>query len=135
MGAELVVMTDEHDGDKFRVYRRPLDQLDDIPRTGTLFIIVSCEDAARPRLNGRRRLVEAHGRDRYAVVLRGGMVMLRSWDDGDIEWKRLNDPWAESATTRPDHLPLVRAAITFAGILLPAVEWQRAVAQFNEEMH
>ena len=134
MSAELVVMTSEKVGDKFKVYRKPLDDIDDIPRTGILFIIISCEDKDRPRLNGRRRLCEAKCHDWYTLIIRKNNVMLAGWDDGDFEWKRLTDPWAESATTKPNHLPLAKA-ITFEGIFIQPDEWKKAVDQFMTEMH
>ena len=135
MTAELVVMTSERDGDKFRVYRTPIDDVDSIPRTGVLFVIISCEDLVKPRLNGRRRLCEAHGRDWYTLVVRGENVMLAGWDDGDFVWKKIVDPWVEASTTRPDHLPLVHPAITFKGEFVEKGEWEKALKQFNDEMH
>jgi len=135
MAAELVVMTSEKVGDKFKVYRVPLDEIDDIPRHGVLFIIISCEDTVRPRLNGRRRLCEAHGRDYYTLIVRKNNVMLAGWDDDDFVWKGLVDPWAEKSTTKPDHLPMAHPAITFEGKFLHKDEWQKAIKQFNEEMH
>ena len=134
MSAELVVMTSERVGDKFKIYRAPLDAIKHIPRTGILFIIVSCEDTKKPRLNGRRRLCQKCGRDWYTLIVRKNHVMLSGWDDGDFEWKRLSDPWAEEATTKPDHLPMAHS-ITFEGIFIEPDEWKKAIAQFMAEMH
>jgi len=134
MSAELVVMTSERVRDKFKVYRAPIDAIDHIPRKGVLFMVISCEDDKKPRKSGRRRLCERSGRDWYTLIVRKNHVMLSAWDDGDFEWKRLSDPWAESATTKPDHLPMAHS-ITFEGILLEPDEWQKAINQFNAEIH
>jgi len=135
MPAELVVMTAEMVGDKFKVYRNAIDEIDDIPRHGVLFIIISCVDPVRPRLNGRRRLYEAHSKDRYTLIVRKNNVMLAGWDDGQFEWKGLADPWAEASTVKPDHLPLAHPAITFEGVQIAPDEWKKAIKQFMDEMH
>lgn len=131
MTAELVVMTAEKDGDKFKVYRTPVNDLACIPRTGTLFMAVSCEDTVKPRLNGRRRLCQSCGHDWYTLIVRRNHIMLAGWDTGDFEWKRMYDCWDEAATIRPDHLPLA-AGETFKGIGISPEEWQTALQQINE---
>ena len=134
MSAELVVMTDEWVGDRFKVYRAPLDAIDDTPRSGILFIVISCEDDVKPRLNGRRRLCEVHGRDWYTLIVRSKNVLLAGWDDGDFVWHGLPDPWAESSRTIPDHLPMARS-ITFKGAWIEPEKWKKALEQYNAEIH
>ena len=134
MTAELVVMTSEKVNGRFKVYRAPLNIIDHIPRTGVLFIIVSCEDGVKPRLNGRRRLCESSGHDWYTFIVQGNNVLLAGWDDGDFVWHGLDEPWAESSTVRPDHLPMARGT-TFKGEGIGPEEWQQAITQFMDEMH
>ena len=131
---ELVVMTDEWDGDKHKVYRTPVNDNDNIPRSGILFMVISCEDTVRPRLNGRRRLCEAHGKDWYTLIVRGQHVMLPGWDDGDLVWYNLDNPWAEETRVIPDHIPMAHG-ITFKGKRIPDDEWLQAIDQFMAEMH
>jgi len=135
MSPQLVVMTSEKVDGKFKIYRKALDDLDDIPRTGVLFIAISCEDSVKPRLNGRRRLCQSSGRDWYTLIVRKNNAMLAAWDDGDFEWKRLTDPWDESATTKPDHLPMSGSPITFRGVWIDTEEWHKALEQCNNELH
>ena len=134
MNAELVVMTSEKVDGRFKIYRAPIDNIDHIPRAGILFIVVSCSDDIKPRLNGRRRLCQSCGHDWYTFIVQGRKVLLAGWNDGDFEWHSLDNPWAESSTIRPDHLPMARG-ITFKGKRIPDDEWQQAITQFMDEMH
>jgi len=134
MPAELVVMTAEMVGDKFKVYRTPLHENDSIPRTGILFMVISVEDSVKPRLNGRRRLCESCAHDYYTLIVRKNHVLLAGWDQFQFVWKGLVDPWLEASTTHPDHLPMARA-ITFEGVLVSKDDWLKAVDQAMAEMH
>lgn len=122
------------------VHRVALEDVDEIPKEGVLFIVVSQLDPDMPRLNGRRRMAESHSHDRYALIVKKEWFLLYGWDDGDYEWKRhAVNPWAEASTTIPDHLPLSPATINFEGSQLgdnpESPEWLAAVDQFNKELH
>jgi len=143
MGAEIAVMynvPDPNDASKKRILRVPIEDVDQLPKTRVLFIIVSQKDPQNPRLNGNRRMAEAHGKDRYCFVFRKEWFLLYGWDDGDFKWRRhLIKPWAEASTVKPDHLPLSPASVVFEGEQLGEGDqdplWIAAYDQFMEEMH
>ena len=143
MTAEIVVMyasEDPNRAGKRLVVRVPLEDVDQLDKTGVLFIIISQLDDVAPRLNGRRRMAEKYGYDRYTLVTKNKWFLLHGFDDGDFKWRRhLGDPFAADATVKPDHLPLVASSVTFEGSQYGespnSPEWVAAVAQFQEEMH
>lgn len=143
--ADIVVMYDEVDPlrpTKRLIVRVEIDQVDTLPKTNVLFIIVSQRDVIDPVLNGRRRMAEAWGKDFYTFMLKRDEFMLLGHDDGYLIWRLhrfTGNPFSEGASQRPDRLPLSPASTAFSGSMLgsspsdPA--WLAAIDQFEEEMH
>jgi len=143
MTAEVAVMYSREDparAGKHLVRRVPIEDVDLLPKTGVLFIVVSQLDSVNPRLNGARRMSEAWGKDRYALVVRREWHLLYGFDDGDFQWRRhAVEPFAEASSVTPDHLPLSVPSVTFEGAQLGTGPddplWIAALKQFNEELH
>lgn len=118
-------------------HRVPLDRIADLPTIGVLFIIVSAPDAERPRRNGRRRCLEAHGKDYYALGWhrpgRVRHVFLDGWNEGGMLTVRSErDPFRASSRLA---FPWAVEHILFEGELVPDYTWAKALQVFHEEMH
>lgn len=131
---EIAVMTSD-----LIIHREFINNVDNLPIDDILFLIVSCLDDKNPRLNGRRRLLEAYGNDHYSLLVRHGWVMVYGWDDGDFEWKRFQTDTPFKELTLPDHLPLSNYAYNFNGGQLGDTpehpDWLAALEKFQVEMH
>lgn len=131
---EVVVMTAD-----LTIYREDISDIDVLPNEDILFLIVSVQTDDRPRLNGRRRLLELHGNDHYALLIRNGWVMGHGWDDGDFVWSRYQTDTPFKENVYPDHLPLATNAHQFNGGSVGTDPedplWLAALDLFQREMH
>ena len=126
----------------FQRARVPVEEAHKLRTDGVLFIILSAEDGERPRLNGCRRVAEAHDSDNYMLArlhLNGrSWIMLDGWDDGRFVFKNEEDPFkgdcrgCESMSRKP---PFGVYHVTFSGVTVPADIWQEALKLFESEMH
>ncbi len=113
--------------------RVPIEEADQLPKTGVLAVIISCSDDIRPRLDGYRRVVQGVGKDFYYLLNYNDMYALDSRDESDlIRFFKKESPWD---VYYKDHPEYTCSMLVFEGEYVPDVVWQEALKIFNDEMH
>ncbi|GAG86801.1 unnamed protein product, partial [marine sediment metagenome] len=66
---------------------------------------------------------------------KGKWILLCGWDNSDWQWRRLENPWEDTAFYTADYLPLGCLNIVFHGVDVSPDKWNEAVQLFDAEMH
>lgn len=142
MDVEVMYANETRGSWSFQRARAPVEEAHKLRSDSVLFIILSAEDAERPRLKGCRRVAESHGLDNYMLArlhLNGrSWSMLDGWDDGRFIFKDESMPFKEDCRgpeTMSRKPPLGVFHVIFTGITVPDDVWAEALKIFEEGMH
>ncbi len=107
--------------------RVPLDQVDILPKSEVISIVVQTDQETGKRKN----ITWKFGFDHYALCQKEDMgqkwVALLGWDDGDFVWRRLTNTHDIDARIEAD-LPIGCLNVIFRGQSVTPAKWKEAEA-------